>query len=159
YALKTYAKIFSLSRQALINDDLGAFTDFGRAAGQAAAQTEADLLVSLLTANAGVGPTLDDGNALYHSAHGNLAGAGTVIDVTNVAAARLAMRSQKSVDGVTLVNATPAYMLVSATKETQAESVLAPLTPNTVSSVNPFPGTMRLLVEPRLTGNPWYVFA
>jgi hypothetical protein len=159
YRLSSYAKIFSLSRQALVNDDLGAFSSFSAAAGRAAAETEASLLVSLLTSNSGTGPTLDDGNVLYHSTHGNVAGAGTVIDVTNLSAARLAMRSQLGLDGVTPVNATPRYLLVSATKETSAESVLAPLTPNAVSSVNPFPGTMSLLVEPRLTGNRWYLFA
>jgi hypothetical protein len=159
YALKSYAKIFSLSRQALLNDDLNAWADFGRAAGRAAAETEGQLLVDLFTSNAGVGPTLDDGSALFHANHGNLAGAGTVIDVTNLAAARLAMRSQKGLDGLTPVNATPAYLLVSATKETQGESVLASLAPAAVSNVNPFSGKLTLLVEPRLSGNPWYVFA
>jgi hypothetical protein len=42
-----------LSRQAVINDDLGAFADSNTAFGRAAAQTEADLLVALLTANSG----------------------------------------------------------------------------------------------------------
>jgi phage major head subunit gpT-like protein len=159
YALKTYAKIFSLSRQALINDDLGAFADFATAAGRAAAETEAQVLIDLLTAASGVGPTLDDGVALFAAGHGNLAAVGTIIDVTNLAAARLAMRSQLGIDAKTPINATPRYLLVSATKETQAESVLAPLTPAAVSNVNPFPGKLELLVEARLTGNPWYLVA
>ena len=159
YALQTFARIFSLSRQALINDDLGAFADFGRAAGRAAAETEADVLTALLTANAGAGVTLDDGDPLFDSAHGNVAGSGTVIDVANLAAARLAMRSQTGLDGITPVNAVPRFLLVSPTKETQAEQVLASLTPAVVDEVNPFAGRLTLLVEPRLAGNPWYVFA
>jgi phage major head subunit gpT-like protein len=159
YKLNTYAKLFSLSRQALINDDLGAFADFGRAAGRAAAETEMDVLVALLTANSGAGATLDDGNPLFHTAHGNLASTPSVIDVTNLTIARLAMRSQKGIDGQTFVNATPRFLLVSATKEVQAETVLAPLVPAQVSNVNPFAQKLELLVEPRLTGNPWYLFA
>ena len=41
FKLKTYAKIFSLTRQAIINDDLGAFADSASAFGRGAAQTEA----------------------------------------------------------------------------------------------------------------------
>ncbi len=155
YAVRTYAKIFSLSRQAIINDDLGAFSDFGRAAGRAAAETEADVLTALLVANA----ALDDGVALFHANHGNLAGAGTTIDVAALSAARIAMRGQKGLDGVTPVNAVPKFLLVSPAKELAAEQVLATLAPATVATTNPFTGRLELLVEPRLSGNGWYVFA
>ena len=46
YALDSYGKIISISRKALINDDLGAFTDLTRRMGQAAASFEADFLTS-----------------------------------------------------------------------------------------------------------------
>jgi hypothetical protein len=159
YSIKTFARIFALSRNAVINDDLGAFSDFSRAAGRAAAETEADVLTALLTANAGAGVTLDDTKALFHTDHGNLAASGTVIDVAALSAARLAMRSQTGLDGVTKVNAVPKYLLVSATKETSAEQVLSTLAAATVATVNPWSGRLELLVEPRLSGNGWYVFA
>lgn len=159
YTLKTYAKIFSLSRNALINDDLGAFGDFGRAAGRAAAETEADVLTALLTANSGNGVTLDDGQPLFHTSHANVAASGTVIDVAGLAAARLKMRQQKGLDGVTPVNVVPKFLLVSPAKETEAESVLATLAAATVANVNPFSQRLELLVEPRLSGNGWYIFA
>jgi hypothetical protein len=159
YSIATYAKLFSISRQALINDDLGAFADFSRAAGRAAAETEASVLTTLLTQASGAGPTLDDGVALFNSAHGNLAGSGGAISTTTLSAARLAMRSQTGVDGVTPINATPRFLLVSATKETEAQTVLASITPATVTDVNVFSNSLTLLVEPRLSGNPWYVLA
>lgn len=156
YALKTYARIFSLTRQALVNDDLGAFGDFGAAAGRAAAETEADVLTALLLSTA----NLDDGNPLFHAAsHGNLAAAASTIDVANLALARIAMRAQKGLDGVTPINATPTYLLVSPAKELVAEQVLSTLAPATVANVNPFSGRLTLLVEPRLSGNAWYLFA
>ena len=159
YSIKTFARIFSLSRQALINDDLGAFADFGRAAGRAAAETEADVLTALFTVNSGAGVTLDDGNPLSPPTHANVAASGTVIDVAALAAARQAMRGQKGLDGITPVNAVPKYLLVSPVKETQAEQVLASLAPATVASVNPFSQRLELLVEPRFSGNGWFVFA
>ena len=79
YSAATYAKIFSLTRQAMINDDLGAFSDITGAMGRAAAETEADLLVALLVQGAGLGPTMSDGYRLFNAEHGNLAGAGTAI--------------------------------------------------------------------------------
>jgi hypothetical protein len=69
------------------------------------------------------------------------------------------MRSQKGLDGMTPVNAVPRFLLVSPTKETVAEQVLATLAPATVATVNPFSQRLDLLVEPRLSGNGWYVFA
>ena len=40
-----------------------------------------------------------------------------------------------------------------------AESLLAQLYPTTVADQNPFSGALTLLVEPRLTGNGFYLFA
>lgn len=159
YAMQTYGKTYAVTRQALINDDKGAITTVPAGMGRAAAETEAGLLVSLLTQASGAGPTMSDSIRLFNSAHGNLAGSGTVIDTTNLGAARLAMRSQKGLDGVTPINATPKFLLVSATKETQAEQVLASIYAATVATANPFSGRLELLVEPRLSGNGWYLFS
>jgi phage major head subunit gpT-like protein/phage head maturation protease len=159
YSLKTFASIFTVTRNAIINDDLGAFGDFGRAAGQAAAETEADQLVSLLTANSGNGVTMDDTKALFHADHGNKAGSGGAIDTTTLSAARLAMRIQKGLDGVTPIAVTPKFLLVSPAKETEAEAVLATLAAAELANVNVFSGKLQLAVEPRLTGNAWRIFA
>jgi len=160
YALDTYASIFSISRKALINDDLGAFRDWASAAGQASAQTEANLLFALLTQSSGAGPVMDDGKRLFHVDHGNLAGSGTNLsDTAGLAAARLALRTMKGLDGKTPIAVTPKYLLVGPARETAAEKLLASLNAAQVSDVNPFAGKLTLLVEPRITGNGWYVFA
>lgn len=113
----------------------------------------------LLTANSGTGPTMADGNPLFHATHGNVAGSGGAISVTTLAAARQAMRTQKGLDGKSPVGATPRYLVVSPAKETEAEQALAQLYPATVTDANPFSGRLELLVEPRLTGTRWYLFA
>lgn len=158
YRLKTFARIFSISRQALINDDLGAFSDWAAEMGRAAARTEADELVTLFTDNSGLGPTMDDTQTLFHSTHGNVAGSGGAIAVATLGAARQAMRDQKGLADEP-INVVPKWLLVSSAKETLAEQVLATLAAATISEVNPFSGKLQLAVEPRLSGNPWYVFA
>ena len=158
YRLKTFARIFSLSRQAMINDDLGAFSDWAAEMGRAAARTETDELVALLTANSGTGPTLDDGQPLFHSTHGNLAGSGGAIGTTTLSTARKAMRDQTGLGGEP-INVVPKYLLVSSAKETLAEQTLTTLYAATVEDVNPFAGRLTLMVEPRFSDNPWYVFA
>lgn len=92
YALDTYGTMFALSRKALINDDLGAFRDWGATAGRMAAETEANLLHKLLVSNPTMG---EDSKKLFHADHGNLAAAGSALDVAALSAARLAMRNVK----------------------------------------------------------------
>lgn len=156
YALKTYATQFSISRKALINDDLGAFRDWGATAGRMAAETEANVLVGLLLSNPIMG---EDGENLFDAAHGNLAGTGAALDVATLSAARKAMRGMKALGGKTPINATPRFLVVGPEMETTAEQVLASIYAATVAEVNPFGGKLSLLVEPRISGNRWYVFA
>ena len=159
YTLATYAKIFSLTRQAMINDDLGAFASITDYMGRAAAETEAQLLVALITQGAGNGPTMSDGLRLFNAAHGNLAGAGTTVGVPGLSAGRQAMRNQKGVDGVTPINASAKFLLVSPAKETEAEQALTAIYAATQATANPFVNRLQIVVDPRLTGLAWYLFA
>ena len=160
YALKSYGSTFAISRVAMVNDDLGAFRDWGIAAGRAAAETEAAVLWALLAQSSYAGPVMgEDGKRLFHTDHGNLAASGAAIDETTLSAARLALRTMKGLDGKTPIAATPKFLLVGPALETTAEKLLALITPAAASNVNPFAGKLELLVEPRLTGNAWYVFA
>lgn len=161
YALDTYATQFAISRKALINDDLGAFRDWGATAGRMAAETETNLILNLLLSNPVMG---EDSKALFHADHGNLsaspaalgdAGAG----VTALSEARQALRGMKALDGKTPINATPKFLLVGPEQETEAEQLLSDLAAATWGDVNPFASKLSLLVEPRITDNQWYVFA
>ncbi|WP_417809939.1 prohead protease/major capsid protein fusion protein [Thioclava sp.] len=161
YALDTYATQFAISRKALINDDLGAFRDWGSTAGRMAAETEANLLLTMLLSN----PTMnEDGKALFHADHGNLASTGLALGdagagLTALSGARLALRGMKALDGKTPINATPKFLLVGPEQETIAEQLLAEIAAATVDEVNPFAKRLSLLVEPRITDNQWFVFA
>ena len=152
--LKTFARGVTVSRKLMIDDDLGLLGDMTAALGEAAAQTEADILVALLTGK----PNLSDGNPVFHASRGNI-GTADGPSMASLTESRLAMRTRKGLDGATIIAAAPRYVLVPATLETDAEQVLASIQPSTVDDVNPFGGKLSLLVEPRLTGETWYVFA
>lgn len=66
--LGTYARMWTMSRQAVINDDLGAFANTMFGFGVEARMLPNDLAIAVLTANA----AMSDGFALFSSEHGNL---------------------------------------------------------------------------------------
>ncbi|URW76418.1 HK97 family phage prohead protease [Sphingomonas donggukensis] len=158
FKLDTYASIFGLTRQVLINDRFGVLGDFARNAGNAAAATERELLLSVLLETAGAGPAMSDGKALFHADHGNL-GIAAAPDVDELSAARLAMRVQTGLDGVTRISVAPKYLVVAADLETKGEQLLAALAAAKVDDANPFSGKLTLLVEPGLPEGAWYLFA
>lgn len=161
YKVETFARKLGITRQSLVNDDLGAFSDLTRRFGQAAAETEALELVLLLTRNAGGGPKLSDGKNLFHADHKNLAGSGGAISDTTLSAAREAMRTQKGLNGQT-ISAPPKFLVVPAALETTGEKWIATITPPDAASVNPFSGKLELVVEPRLDAvsrTRWYLAA
>lgn len=159
YKVETWARKIGITRQVLVNDDLGAFSDLARRMGQAAAETEARILVTLLEAGSGNGPTLSDGKTLFHADHGNKAGTGAAISDATLSAARLALRTQKGIEDRT-IRVTPRNLLVPPALETTAEKWLASIAPATAADVNPFSGSLSLVVEPRLTSaTRWYVTA
>jgi len=159
FSVETFARIFSLSRQAYTNDDLGAFGDQMQDFGRAAAESAAKQMVAIFTANSGAGVKLDDGNPIFTTTRGNKAAIGGAIDVTSLSTARKALRETKGLDGVTPIGLTPRYILVGPAYETIAEQVVTSIQAATVSNVNPFSGKLEVLVEPRFTGNAWRVFA
>lgn len=159
YKLATYARIFSITRQALVNDDLGAFADFARAYGVAAATAEGKILSGLITSN----PVMYDGVALFHADHGNLGtGAGSALSLSSLSAARAAMRLQTGLDGKTVLDVQPRFLLVPAALQTTAEQLVAAIYPAQASDVNPFTGRLTVVTDPRLDASSqtaWYLLA
>lgn len=158
YRLKTYGRIFGISRQALVNDDLQAFADTAVAFGKAAAEFEAMFLANLLASN----PVMSDGKALFHVDHKNLASAAGAIAVSPLSDARLGMRLQKGLDGKSPANVVPRYLVVPARLETTGEQILAEIMASKIGDVNPFSSRLELVVDPRLDAyseTAWYLAA
>lgn len=152
YQLLTYGKVVGITRQAIINDDLGAFTRIAAAFGVQAANLEGDLVWAQIVGN----PTMGDGVALFHANHANLGTAGG-ISATTVAEGYTAMRLQKGLDGRTLLNLTPSFLITSVAAQVVAQQFLASTTPAMVAAQtsNVVPAYLRALApisEPRLDG-------
>lgn len=95
--LATYGRMFSINRQAIINDDLDAFTRVPNKMGRAAIRTVGNLVYAVLTANA----AMADGVALFHANHSNLL-TGAALSTTSVDAMDAAMAKQVDATGNTL---------------------------------------------------------
>jgi ATP-dependent protease ClpP protease subunit len=115
--LATYGKLFSISRQAIINDDLDSFSKIPRLMGRAAIRTVGNLAYAVLTANG----AMADGKALFHADHKNLLTA-AVPSTASVDAMMAAMRKQKDGKGNTL-NIRLAYLLTPVSLEGTALTV------------------------------------
>lgn len=155
-SLKTFGRAINVSRKLQIDDDMGLLGDMTSAMGQAAAQTEADEMVKLLTSN----PAMSDEQPVFHNSRGNIAtGAGSALSEEALSAARKHMRTVKGLDGKTIIDAKPRYLIVSPELETFTEKLLASIYATTPDDVSAFAGKLIPVVEPRLTGNAWYLMA
>lgn len=154
YKLAKYGKKIAISWEALINDDLSAFSRIPQAIAAKAAQKQSDIVYDILLNN----PTMGDSVALFHSTHGNLAGAGTTIP-NGIAAARTAMRKQTDPNG-DYINVAPSFLIVGPDKETEAQQLInATIVATKTADTNVFRGSVDIIVEPRITGNQWFMAA
>lgn len=158
YQLATVGKIIGLTRQAIINDDLSAFTRIPAMFAVAAANYESDTVYGILTANA----ALSDNVALFHATHANLTGTGTVISIDSLGVGRKSLRRQKTPQGV-VMNLAPHYLIVPAALESIAwQYTNPPIFPTAPASANPFMGELQVVVEGRLDDasvTSWYMAA
>lgn len=151
-----FGKIIAITWEAIVNDDLGAFTRVPQALGNAAAQTESDVVWSLLLGN----PNYTDGVAIFHANHGNLAASGGAINTTTLAAARASMRKQKTKGGAFL-NLAPEFLVVGPDKELEAyQFTSSNYVPAKNSDINDSRNAaLTVIVDARITGNQWYLYA
>ena len=158
YALATYGRIISITRQVLINDDLDAFTRVPSAFGASAADLESDIVYSILMQN----PAMGDGIALFHADHGNLGTAG-VINETSLSEAYRKFAQQTGLEG-RKISILPQYILVPpGQRSVEARKQVTATTPANTQDVNPYAGRMQVIEEPRLIPSagqdPWFLAA
>jgi hypothetical protein len=158
FAIATYGKLFMISRQAIINDDLGALTDIPAAHGEAAGRKLGDIAYAVLTANAAMG----DGTALFHANHTNLGTSG-VIGTTTIAEAIKLMALQKDIGGKRRLNIAPKYLITSPALAQAAQTFFNSSMIGTQAlpnQVNIYAGLLDLVFEPRLfddSATAWYL--
>ncbi|MCZ4340581.1 Clp protease ClpP [Sphingomonadaceae bacterium G21617-S1] len=159
----TKGNIIALSRQAIINDDLDAFSALAVELGRAAKLSiEADVY-DLLALNSNLGPLMNDGNTLFHASHLNIATAAAP-SMAAFDALRVLMGSQKDVSGNEYLNITPSIWLgplsLGGTAKSINGSEYDPDAANKLQKPNIVKGQFSDIVDtPRLSGTRWYGFA
>ncbi|WP_152072819.1 ClpP-like prohead protease/major capsid protein fusion protein [Escherichia coli] len=158
-ALATYGNIFSITRQAIINDDLDQLSTVPMAMGRAASRTVGNLVNLVLTGNV----KLSDGITLFDKKHSNLIEAG--LTTPGLSAARHLMRTQKDKNGEVL-NIAPKFLLVPAALEDRALQMInstAPFGADKNSGIfNPYHKLLDIIVDPRLddiSEKQWYMLS
>lgn len=152
WRLATYGRIVGLTRQAMVNDDLGGFSELLRRFGQAAARREADELVGAL-----LSPQLVDGNTVFDATRNTLIT--DKLSQAGLGVAVKALRVQTDLDGGLMLQE-PAWLVVPAALEMLARQLLAGFSPAKSGDVQPY--ALNVLVEPRLDAastTGWYLVA
>ena len=155
----TYGKLFSLTRQAIINDDLGLFSKIATKYGSAAKRLVNKMVYAQLTGNV----KMQDNVALFDAKHGNVATTGEALSVKAIAKAITAMRRQKGITGDATLNITPKYLVVPPELEVTAYQIVnSTAAVDGVNSgvVNPYKGRFVVVADAELTDpDAWYLVA
>lgn len=165
--LVQYAKKYRMSRQLLINDDLGGLTQVPRLMGRAANRKIGDVVYALLDST---GPTLtQDSTALWNTAtHKNYVAAATAPTVSTLNTAITAMAKQTDPNTSAVLNIRPRYLVVPVALEATARvlmgAVYDPAGSAGTLTPNPFSGRFEVVTDARLDGQTngataWYLFA
>lgn len=157
----TYAKGFSITREATVNDDLGAFSDAIHASANAGARLERDLVFGVLTANA----AMSDGKALFHADHGNLDTSAAAINIAGLGKARVLMKKQRDSSGGYVLTM-PRFIVCPVALETDTESLVSSLTYRLDAAGDQqtpqWVKALRIIADPRLDAvdaDDWYLLS
>ena len=153
--------ILNISREAIINDDLGALTDQAGAAGRAAARTVEVDVYAMLNSNSGLGPVMTDGKTLFHADHKNIA-TGAAISVDVLDAMRVLMAQQMDVSGNDFLDLRPEVLLVPIGMGGAARVIIGAEYDTSVSGKFQVPNKVRGLVRdivdtPRMSGTRFHL--
>jgi HK97 family phage prohead protease len=155
----TYGKIFSLTRQAIINDDLGLFSKIATKYGSAAKRLVNKMVYAQLTGDV----KMQDNVALFDDKHGNVAKTGEALSVKAIAKAITVMRRQKGIQGTASLNITPKYLVVPPELEVTAYQIVnstAAVDGTNSGVVNPYKGRFVIVADAELTDpDAWYLVA
>ncbi len=161
----THGIMFALTRQMIINDDLGAFADIPRSIGMGAAEAIADAVWGRLLSNPG---------GFFSSGHKNyLEGADTALSVDGLTAAEILFGQQTKPNGRPL-GIGPRILLVPIALKVIAEQLMQSINLNETTTankpkpqVNPHVGKFEVVSSAYLSnpsfagssGKAWYLFA
>lgn len=168
YKVEKFGKIFSVTWETVVNDDLDAISRIPAMHGNAARRTQNKKVYEVLTSN----PTMGDAVALFgsHASGSNTSGAAAAPSVTTLNAAFLAMRKQTGLNSSAILNIVPRYLIVPVAYEATALEIVNSISYNVANNNEGVkniygPGGPRNIVvigEPQLdaaSSTVWYMAA
>lgn len=165
YSILKYGRLFALTWETVINDDLDALTRIPQAFGASAASLESDLVWAIFTGN----PNMADSVALFHSTHGNI-GTATALKAAledaptldPISEAREKMLLQKGLEG-RYITVRPRHLIVPPRLERTGQKITSPdFVAAKQGATNTVDRTLNLVVEPRLqdaSTTAWFMAA
>lgn len=162
----TKGNIIGLTRQAIINDDMGAFNSLAAAFGRSAKLSiEVDVYTSLAL-NSGAGPALADGHPIFYNrgTGKNNITTSAALTADNLDLDRQAMASLTDISGNEYLDLRPSILLVSLALGSKGREINKMEYNEESSKQNKRPNSVRDLFQdivdtPRITGNRRYLFA
>jgi hypothetical protein len=160
--IETFGNIFAITRQVIVDDDLGAIMRMVGEIGRTAGVTIEEEFWALLNLNGGLGPVMSDGLTLFHADHGNIQPTGTALTVAGLDLNNVLMTSQTDPSGRRVVMR-PHTLLVSTTQRMLARNlndsefdidIADGVTPNGVRNM-----FERIIDTPEITSPRRYIFA
>nr|DAR91468.1 MAG TPA: major capsid protein [Caudoviricetes sp.] len=144
-SIATYGRMFSITRQAIINDDLGALQQLPAIYGAAARRMINKMVYKVLQDN-----TKIEGKELFHSDRNNLHAVD--ISIPGLAKMKAAMAKQKNIAGLEYLNIQPAFLICPVELEVTAAQLISSVVDPTKANAtpNPFANKMTVVSEPEL---------
>jgi len=163
YSVGTKGNVIGITRQVIVNDDMGFVMRLTEMLGRAGKLTIEKAVYAKLLENGGLGPTQSNSQPLFHSSRSNINTTAAAITVASVELDANVMASQLDPNGQDFLDLQPAVLLVPRAKRGDALTINAAefdpadskfQKPNTVR------GMFRdVVATPRLTGTRRYLFA
>lgn len=154
--LKKFGRVFNITYQALINDDMGVIARIPKMIMLGAEQFQSEKVWGMLFNNA----KTPDGKELFHTGHNNYKSTGgSVISPESLSEARVSIRRQTTPDGKPL-GMVPKFLIVPPELQTKAEQLVTSITATKADDVNVFSNGLEVIVCDLLTDkDAWYLAA
>lgn len=162
--LATYGKMFCITRQAIINDDLSVFSTIPQKMGRSVKRTIANHVFNLLINNT---QKMNDGTVIFNPNHKNYLTntSATAPSIDSISTMRNLLRNQKDFSSKTPLNIRPQFILAPVALEDKIKVLLASETNPTQTNPlvpNPIRGLVEVLTDARfddVSTTAWYMLA
>lgn len=165
YSVGTKGNIIAISRQTIVNDDMGAVLQLTQRLGRAGKLTIEKMVYALLAQNTNLGPTYGGAPLFDDTAHANVS-TGLALSAAAIDADRVKMAQQREPNSNEYIDLRPAILLVPVGLGGQARLInTSQFDPDTVANKsqmkpNIVAGLFRDIIDtPRLSGTRRYLFA